>query len=55
MKDLDIMRLINLEASRFRKIGLNMTIFEMTRNIDSVIAAMVHYEVAQAKILEMRN
>lgn len=39
------MRLINEESVRFKKIKLDMTIFDMTKNIDNVLAALVHYEV----------
>lgn len=32
-----------------------MSIFDMTKNIDNVIAALIHYEIADTKIKSVRN
>lgn len=42
------MRAINKETQRFKGMKLNMTIFEITKNMDAVIAAVVAHEVLQA-------
>lgn len=49
------MRLINEQAARFKKIKLNMTIFDMTKNADNVVAAIIHYQISQANLKEQRN
>lgn len=55
MKDLQTMRLINEESARFKKIKLNMSIFEMMKNVDNVIASLIIYEINEANVKEMRS
>lgn len=42
------MRSINKETQRFKRMKLNMSIFEITKNMDAVIAAVVSHEVLHA-------
>ena len=50
MKDLQTMRLINEESARFKRIKLNMSIFEMMKNVDNVIASLIIYEINEANV-----
>lgn len=53
--DLELMARINEYSERFKKIKLNMTIFDMTKNMDNVIAALVHEEIVRTELLKMRD
>ena len=45
MKDLEVIALIEEYSPLFKKIKLNMSIFEITNNPDSVIAAVTNNSI----------
>lgn len=49
--DLLLIQRINQYSERFKNIKLNMTIFAMTKNMDNVIAALIHEDIQKTKVL----
>lgn len=52
INDLEIIRVINLEAPRFRKIKLDMSIFDITKNPDKVLAAVTQHAIEDNNLMQ---
>lgn len=54
-KELKTLQKINEEAERFKKMKLNMSVFEMIRNRDSVLLSAVAYEIDNSGVRNSRE
>jgi hypothetical protein len=53
MEELYVIEQINEEAEKFRKMKLNMSLYEIINNPDSVISSIIEYEIQQSHIFTL--
>jgi hypothetical protein len=51
-KDLRYLDVINKYSEKFRKVQLNMSVFQIIREIEKVLTAVINYEVGERKLFE---
>ena len=55
LQELEVIRLINDETPRFKRVGLNMSIFDITKNADKVLALVISHAIQEQEVLGMTD
>jgi hypothetical protein len=54
-KDLKYLDIINKYSEKFRKVQLNMSVFQIIREIEKVLTAVINYEVESRELFRKTN